>query len=126
MTEARQAPRMLRWLDELKEAGLDQDRARAVLNKIRDSGAGKLEKEHFYRTLAQQAAVWLEEAARGEPFSDAQRQQMTRTAQQKLTRFIETRASKNKKTGERSKAEGGQGQATRAGRGTRKKKTKKR
>lgn len=103
MPEPQSEPRILRWLGELEQAGDDADRARAVLHRVRDSGAGKLEKEDFYRALAQQAVMWLQEAARGKPFSDAEREQMAQAAHKrfetKLKRAIET-VQKREGTGE--------------------------
>ena len=89
MPERPSEPRILRWLGELERAGDDGDKARAVLHEIRDSKASKLELDHFYRALAQQSAIWLEEAARGKPLSDAERQNLVREAQTRFEQRVE-------------------------------------
>jgi hypothetical protein len=89
MSERPAEPRILRWLGELERAGDDGDKARAVLHEIRDSKASKLELDHFYRALAQQSAIWLEEAARGKPLSEAERQDMVREAQTRFEQRVE-------------------------------------
>lgn len=67
------APKLNRvsgWLDELKQAGPDQEQAQRVLNKVRDDkNATAKDHEDFYRALAQQSFVWYLEAIRGQPYS---------------------------------------------------------
>lgn len=58
------------WLDELRQAGHDEGKARAVLNKVRDDkNATARDHEDFYRALAQQSFVWYLEAVRGKAYS---------------------------------------------------------
>lgn len=62
--------RVVAWMDALKAAGADTDKARAVLNQVRDDArASRVDKEHFYRALAQQSLVWFLGAVEGRPLT---------------------------------------------------------
>lgn len=62
--------RVVGWLKDLAAAGPDMDKARALLNRVRtDPNANRTDREHFYRTLAQQSVVWYLGAIRGKPLS---------------------------------------------------------
>lgn len=62
--------RVAAWLDEMRTVGVDQDKAKSVLNKIRDDpNATARDREDFYRALAQQCFVWYLEAIRGKPYT---------------------------------------------------------
>lgn len=61
-------PRVVKWLQSLEEAGFDDDKAKAVFNTVRDDpDADKLDREHFYRALAQQSYVHYLGTIRGKP-----------------------------------------------------------
>ena len=58
--------RVVAWLQELSQAGPDMEKAKGVLNKVRDDGrASKADREHFCRALAQQSLGWYMAAVRG-------------------------------------------------------------
>ncbi|MFH1808852.1 MAG: hypothetical protein ABIJ09_08905 [Pseudomonadota bacterium] len=62
--------RVSRWLQDLKQAGPDEAKAKAALNKVRDdTNATARDHEDFYRALAQQSFVWYLEAIRGQPYT---------------------------------------------------------
>lgn len=74
-------PRAADWFKGLAAAGNDMDKARAILNRIRDDKrASKADKEQFLRLLAQQSYVWYLGALRGTPVTPDELRQMARQA----------------------------------------------
>jgi hypothetical protein len=63
-------PRVVGWLEELTRVGDNMEKAKGVFNKVRsDVNANRTDKEHFYRTLAQQSLIWYMGAIRGKPLT---------------------------------------------------------
>lgn len=63
-------PKVVAWVTDLSQAADDMGKAKALFNRVRDDkNATKADREHFYRTLAQQSLIWYMGAIRGNPLT---------------------------------------------------------
>lgn len=63
--------RAQQWALELDAAGVNEDQAKKVLNKVRDDKqATEADREEFYFALAQQSFIWYVECMRGRELSE--------------------------------------------------------
>ena len=77
-------PKVVAWLEELSRAGMDMGKAKALLNRVQmDVNATRTDKEHFYRTLAQQSLIWYMGALRGSPLTGDEIKQAAKEAMAK-------------------------------------------
>jgi hypothetical protein len=71
--------RVLEWMDALRKAGGDQNAVKKVFNRVRDDrAASKVDRDHFYRALAQQGLVWFVGALEGRVLKPDEVKQLAR------------------------------------------------
>jgi len=87
-------PRVVAWLEELSKAGESMEKAGALFKRVKtDVNANRADKEHFYRTLAQQSLIWYMGAIRGKPLTG---EEIKQAAQESLQAANAATARKSK------------------------------